>query len=308
MVQENAKIWFNGKLVPWGEANVHVLTHALHYGTAVFEGIRAYKCVDGRSAVFRLKEHAERLVESGKILGLPVPYSSEEIADAIIETLQANKLDAAYIRPLVFVGEGGMGVHPGKNPMHTCIAAWEWGAYLGEDALAKGIRIKTSTFTRHHVNIMMTKAKASGNYVNSVLAKMEAVADGYDEAMMLDPDGYVSEGSGENLFIVTKSGALKTAPLTSVLAGITRDSVMTMARDMGYEVLEQRFTRDELYTAPEAFFTGTAAELTPIRECDNRVIGKGKAGEVALNLQKEFFNVVTGANPKYSDWLHYYEV
>ncbi len=308
MVQQTETIWFNGKLVPWNEANVHVLTHALHYGTGVFEGIRAYKCADGRSAVFRLKEHAERLVDSAKILGIGMPYSSTEIATAIVETLQANKLDAAYIRPLVFVGEGSMGVHPGNNPIHTCIATWSWGAYLGEDALEKGIRIKTSTFTRHHVNVMMTKAKASGNYVNSVLAKMEAVADGYDEAMMLDPDGYVAEGSGENLFIVTKSGALKTAPLTSVLAGITRESIITLARDMGYEMLEQRYTRDELYTAREAFFTGTAAELTPIRECDRRTIGTGRAGETALALQKEFFKIVTGANPKYADWLHYYEV
>ncbi|WP_027185170.1 branched-chain amino acid transaminase [Desulfovibrio inopinatus] len=301
-------IWFDGKLVPWNEANVHVMTHTLHYGVGVFEGIRAYKQKDGTSAVFRLKEHVDRLCESAKIVEISVPYDNEAITAAILETLAANKLAEGYIRPLIFIGTGAaMGVHPGKNPIHTAIAVWPWGAYLGEEALERGIRIKASTFARHHVNVMMTKAKVCGNYVNSVLAKVEAVADGYDEACMLDTDGYVAEGSGENIFIVKKN-VIKTPPLTSILAGITRESVITVARDMGYQVIEHRFTRDELYTADEAFFTGTAAEITPIREVDRRTIGKGRAGEVTLGLQKAFFDVVKGENPKYAAWLQPYDL
>ncbi len=307
MVQKTDKIWFDGKLVPWDEANVHVLTHTLHYGVGVFEGIRAYETVDGRSAVFRLEEHVERLFDSARIVEMKVPFSEQQIFDAILETLKANRLKAAYIRPLIFIGDGAMGVFPGSNPIRVAIATWHWGAYLGEDALKKGIRIKTSTFTRHHVNVMMTKAKVSGNYVNSVLAKTEALADGYDEGLMLDTAGYVSEGSGENVFLVNK-GVIKTPPLTSILAGITRESVLTIARDMGYKVVEERFSRDELYAADEAFFTGTAAELTPIREVDRRQIGKGEAGPVALALQKEYFKAVTGDSPKYKDWLAYYTI
>ncbi len=305
MAIETDYIWFDGKLVPWDQAKVHVLSHALHYGTGVFEGIRAYQGVDGSSAVFRLPEHVHRLFNSAKALEMVIPFTEAEILDAIVETLKSNKLAAGYIRPLAFVGCGAMGVHPGENPIQTIIAAWPWGAYLGAEALDKGIRIRTSSFTRHHVNVMMTKAKASGNYVNSVLAKMEAVADGYDEGLMLDPSGYVSEGSGENVFIV-RNGVIKTPPLTSILAGITRESLITLARDLGYEVVEQLFTRDEMYFADEAFFTGTAAELTPIRELDRRVIGEGKAGPVAKRLQNEFFKIVKGENAKYEGWLYKY--
>jgi len=307
MVQKTDKIWFDGKLVPWDEANVHVLTHTLHYGVGVFEGIRSYKTVDGKSAVFRLPEHVERLFDSAAIMEMKVPYSEDIVNKAIVETLTVNGLSEGYIRPLIFIGDGVMGVHPGKNPIRVAIATWAWGAYLGEEALRKGIRIKTSTFTRHHVNVMMTKAKVCGNYVNSVLAKVEALADGYDEALMLDTAGYVSEGSGENVFIVRK-GIIKTPPLTSILAGITRETVIELAQSMGYQVVEERFTRDEMYSADEAFFTGTAAELTPIREVDRRRIGKGEAGPVTLNLQKEYFKVVTGANPDYTKYLTYYTV
>ncbi|EFL52960.1 branched-chain amino acid aminotransferase [Solidesulfovibrio fructosivorans JJ]] len=298
-------IWMDGTLTPWDQANVHVLTHALHYGYAVFEGIRAYECVDGSSAVFRLKEHTARLFGSAKILGLTIPFTQEQVAAACVETLKANKMAAGYIRPLVFVGFGSMGVNPADNPIRLSIAVWPWGAYLGAEALEKGISIRTSSYTRYHVNSMMTKAKAAGNYVNSVLAKMEALADGFDEAMMLDAAGYVAEGSGENIFIV-KDGVIKTPPLTTVLAGITRDSVLTVARELGYEVVEQFFTRDEVYVADEVFFTGTAAELTPIRAVDRRVIGEGHAGPVAKALQTAFFKVVKGENPAHADWLYKY--
>jgi len=307
MVQKAKYIWFDGKLVPWDEANVHVLTHTLHYGVGVFEGIRAYKLTGAGSSVFRLKEHVERLLGSGRAVELAIPFTQEEIEAAIVETLVANGMEAGYIRPLAFIGEGVMGVHPGNNPVQLIIATWPWGAYLGDEALQKGIRIRTSSFTRHHVNVMMTKAKVSGNYVNSVLAKREAVADGYDEALMLDTEGYVSEATGENIFIVRK-GVIKTTPPTSILGGITRDCLITLARDLGYAVVEQRFTRDELYMADEAFFTGTAAELTPIREADRRPIGAGHAGPVALNLQKEYFKIVKGENPKYESWLYRYSI
>ncbi|HCR14047.1 branched-chain amino acid transaminase [Solidesulfovibrio sp.] len=300
-------IWMDGTLTPWDQANVHVLTHGLHYGYAVFEGIRAYECVDGSSAVFRLKEHVDRLFGSAKILGLAIPFTPEQVATACVETLVANKMRAGYIRPLVFVGSGSMGVNPADNPIRVAIAVWPWGAYLGAEALEKGISIRTSSYTRFHVNSMMSKAKSAGNYVNSVLAKTEALADGYDEAMMLDASGYVAEGSGENIYIV-KNGVIKTPPLTTVLAGITRDSVIALAKEMGYEVVEQFFTRDEVYVADEAFFTGTAAELTPIRALDRRVIGEGHAGPVAKALQKAFFKVVKGENPKYAGWLHRYSL
>ena len=307
MVQKAESIWFDGKLVPWDEANVHVLTHTLHYGGGVFEGIRAYECQNGKSAVFRLKEHVDRLLGSAHILGIETGLDRDQVIRGIIDTLRDNKLKAAYIRPLVFIGCGVMGVHPGDNPIHTIIATWPWGAYLGEDALEKGIRIKTSSFTRHHSNVMMTKAKACGNYVNSILAKTEAVQDGYDEALMLDPQGHVSEGSGENFFIVNGK-TLSTPPLTTVLPGITRDSIIPLAEKLGYTVKEEYFTRDRVYVSDEAFFTGTAAEITPVRELDNRRIGAGKAGPVTLQLQKEFFNIVTGGNPEYADWLYEYEI
>lgn len=307
MVQKAESIWFDGKLVPWEEAQVHVLTHTLHYGCGVFEGIRAYKLSDGSSAVFRLKEHIHRLFNSAKILEMEIPFTEQEICDATLETLKANRMDEGYIRPLSFIGAGVMGVHPGDSPIQTIIATWPWGAYLGAEALERGIRVKTSTFTRHHVNVMMTKAKSCGNYVNSVLAKREAVADGYDEALMLDTEGYVSEATGENIFIV-RGDLIKTTPLTSVLDGLTRDSLITVARGLGYEVVEQRFTRDELYSADEAFFCGTAAEVTPIREVDRRQIGAGRRGKITEHLQTEYFKAVRGENPKFAHWLEKYTV
>ena len=286
---------------------MHVLTHALHYGSAIFEGIRAYACADGSSAVFRLEDHCKRSLNSAKILRMEVPYNAEQLAKACVETLQANKLKEGYIRPLSFVGYGEMGVYPGNNPVQTIVAAWPWGAYLGPEALEKGIRIKTSSFARSHVNTSMSKAKASGNYINSILAKVEAKEDGYDEAIMLDTNGFVSEATGENVFIV-RDGIIKTTPWTSILGGITRDSIMALARDLGYTVEEQQFTRDEFYIADEAFFSGTAAEITPIRELDHRQIGVGHAGPVTKHLQQEFFKIVKGQNPKYASWLHRFTV
>jgi len=308
MVQKAEKIWKDGELIPWDEANVHVLTHTLHYGLGVFEGIRCYECADGRSAVFRLRDHVVRLLNSAKIGEMEIPFTVEEIERGIKETLRANRLKEGYIRPLAIIGEGSMGVHPQDNPIHLFIVTWPWGAYLGEEGLRKGIRVKISSYTRHHVNISMTKAKICGNYVNSILAKREAVRSGYDEALLLDTEGYVCEASGENIFIV-EGNVLKTPPLTSILPGITRDSIMILAKDLGLEVVEQRFTRDELYTADEAFFTGTAAEVTPIREVDDRTIGKGMAGDVTLRIQAAYFDVVKGkdewAEGRYAHWRAY---
>ena len=305
MLQKTEYIWFDGKMVPWDQAQVHVLTHGLHYGSGVFEGIRAYSCADGTSAVFRLPEHARRLINSGKILNIDIPFTAEEIEKAILDTLVANKLPEGYVRPLSFVGYGNMGVYPGDNPVNTIIAVWPWGAYLGAEALEMGIRVKTSSFARTHVNTLLSKAKAAGNYVNSILAKVEVKQDGYDEALMLDTSGYVSEATGENIFIV-RGNIIKTPPLTSVLDGITRNSIITIARDLGYTVEEQLFTRDEVYIADEAFFSGTAAELTPIREVDNRTIGAGKAGPVTKTLQAAYFDAVKGKDPKYAHWLSHY--
>jgi branched-chain amino acid aminotransferase len=304
MVQKVSKIWMDGKLIPWEEANVHILTHSLHYGLAVFEGIRCYLCQDGKSAVFRLREHVDRLFDSAQIGDIKIPYSKKEISEACKEMLRVNQLKEGYIRPIVFIGEGVMGVYPGDNPIQVAIITWSWGAYLGEGALEKGIRVKVSSYTRHHVNVMMTKAKICGNYVNSVLAKREVMKMGYDEALMLDTEGYVSEASGENIFMV-KNGVLKTTPLTSILPGITRDSVIQIAKAKKITILEERFTRDELYTAQEAFFTGTAAELTPIREVDDRIIGDGKPGLMTKELQATFFNIVKGKNLEYKEWLNY---
>ncbi len=298
-------IWFDGKLVPWQDANVHVLSHALHYGTGFFEGIRAYKTADGASAIFRLHEHMVRFVNSGKILGLKCPYTVEAMEKAVLDTMVGNKMPEGYIRPLGFVGYGALGVHPGDNPINVIVATWEWGAYLGEEGRDHGVRVKTSSFNRMHVNTMMTKAKAAGNYVNSVLAKTEVTKDGYDEAIMLDTNGYVSEATGENIFIV-RGNTIKTTPLTSILEGINRDSLMTIARDLGYTVVEQQFTRDEVYIADEVFFCGTAAEVTPVREVDNRTIGIGKTGPVTKKLQDAFFQIVKGQNPKYAHWLTKY--
>ena len=306
-MQKMKYIWVDGKMVPWDQAQVHVLTHALHYGSAIFEGIRAYACADGTSAVFRLEDHCKRMLNSAKILRMNLPLTAEELVAACVETLKANELAEGYVRPLSFVGHGEMGVYPGNNPVQTIVAVWPWGAYLGAEALEKGIRVKTSTFARSHVNTTMSKAKAAGNYINSILAKVEAKDEGYDEAVMLDTNGYVSEATGENIFIV-RDGVIKTTPWTSILGGITRDSVMKLARDLGYVVEEQQFTRDELYIADEAFFTGTAAEITPIRELDHRQIGVGHAGPVTKHLQAEYFKIVKGENPKYASWLHHYKV
>ncbi len=304
MIQKSEKIWLDGDFVNWDDANIHILTHTLHYGLGVFEGVRCYLCDDGSSAVFRLKEHVDRLFDSAHIAEISIPFLREQITHAILDTLKVNKQKEGYIRPLVFIGDGAMGVHPHDNPVRVAIITWPWGAYLGAEGLTNGIRVKISSFTRHHVNIMMTKAKICGNYVNSILAKKEVTREGYDEAILLDPEGYVCEATGENIFIV-KDGSLKTPPLTSILPGITRDAVITLAKDMGIMVVEERFSRDELYISDETFFTGTAAEVTPIREVDNRVIGKGKPGPITQKIQQVFFDIVRGNNEGYKHWLTY---
>src|ERR1043166_1759761 len=302
MSLKTEKIWLDGTIIPWEDAKVHVLAHALHYGTAYFEGIRCYHLEDGRSAVFRLREHMRRLADSGKILGFPLPHDEDRLQEATLEVIRANKLKECYIRPLAFVGLGEMGLYGPKDPVNVCFAVWPWGAYLGDDGITNGIRAKVSSFTRHHVNVMMTKSKAAGNYINSVLAKSEVKTAGYDEAIMLDAEGYGSEASGENIFII-RDKKIKTTPLTSILPGITRDSILTVARDKGYAVVEERFTRDELYTADEAFFTGTAAELTPIREVDDRQIGSGRRGPITEDIQQSFFDIIKGKTEAYSQWL-----
>ncbi|OGQ72759.1 MAG: branched chain amino acid aminotransferase [Deltaproteobacteria bacterium RIFCSPLOWO2_12_FULL_60_16] len=304
MSLESKKIWLDGEMVDWEQAKVHVLTHALHYGTGYFEGIRCYALEDGRSAIFRLDEHIRRFFDSGHILGFPLPYTVDKIKQAIVDTVRVNGFKECYIRPLAFLGLKELGLYAPDNPVQVVIAAWRWGAYLGEEGIKNGIRAKISSYTRHHVNVMMTKSKVSGNYINSVLAKHEVKKAGYDEAIMLDTEGYVAEASGENVFIV-RERRVKTTPFTSILPGITRDSVLTIARDKGYQVQEERFTRDELYTADEAFLTGTAAEVTPIREVDNRKIGAGRPGPVTLDLQQAFFNVIKGQDKKYAGWLTY---
>lgn len=285
----------------WADANVHVLTHSLHYGLAAFEGLRCYKGKTG-SAIFKLHEHVDRLFDSAHIGMMQIPYDKKQVADAIVETVRVNTLDACYIRPLLYIGYGAMGVYPAENPIKLTIAAWKWGTYLGDEALANGMRARVSSFTRHHVNVSMTRGKISGYYVNSILAKYEAKRDGYDEAILLDPEGYVSEGTGENIFIVRK-GRLKTTPLTSILEGITRNAVIDIAREQQIAIVEERFTRDEMYIADEVFVTGTAAELTPVREIDNRRIGTGKPGPVTLALQKRFFSIVHGEDPTHESWL-----
>jgi len=301
MVEATKKIWMNGSFVEWDDAKVHILTHSLHYGTAVFEGIRCYN-TDGGPAVFRLHEHVGRLFDSAHICQLDMPFTRERVTEAILETIRVNKIDACYIRPLVHIGYGAMGVYPKGNPVEMSIAVWPWGSYLGEEALQKGIRVRVSSFIRQHVNTTMVRSKTTANYANSLLAKREALKDGYDEAMLLDTDGYVAEGSGENVFIVRK-GLIKTPPLTSILEGITRDAVMQIATDRGLRLVEDRFTRDELYIADEAFFTGTAAEITPIREVDSRTIGEGKPGSVTRELQSAFFDIVHGRDSRHGDWL-----
>ena len=304
MVEKAKFIWFDGKMIPWDQAQVHVLAHTLHYGLGVFEGIRAYQCVDGRTAVFRLKEHIRRLFDSAHVMMISIPFSQDEIRAACCEILRVNDQKSAYIRPLVFLGEGVMGLNPTGSPVQVAVISWVWGAYLGEEGLRRGIRVKTSSFIRHHVNIMMTKTKTVGNYVNSIMAKREAVDAGFDEALLLDTEGYVCEASGENIFIV-KDGVIKTPPLTSVLSGITRDCVCTIANDLGFKAKEERFSRDELYLADEAFFSGTAAEITPIREVDGRIIGLGEPGPVTKQIQGAYFAAVKGENAHYQQWLTY---
>lgn len=301
MSDRDGKIWKDGKLIDWRDATIHVLTHSLHYGMGVFEGVRAYKTAKG-TAIFRLREHTERLFNSAKIFQLQIPFDQETIMQAQLQVVRENKLETCYIRPLVWIGDEKLGISAKGNKIHIAIAAWPWGAYLGEDGLNQGIRVKTSSFTRHHVNVSMVRAKASGYYINSILANQEALADGYDEALLLDTDGYVSEGSGENVFIV-KNGKIYTPDLASCLDGITRDAVVTIAQDLGFEVIQKRITRDEVYCCDEAFFTGTAAEVTPIRELDNRQIGDGKRGPITTKLQSMFFDVVAGKAPQYSHWL-----
>ena len=296
------KIWLDGAFVDWADAKVHVLTHTLHYGLGVFEGIRCYRTADGRSAVFRLGDHVRRLFDSAKINLLEIRFSPDQIEEAILESLRRNHLPEGYVRPIVFLGDGEMGLNPGGNPVRTAVIAWAWGKYLGEESMELGIRAKISSFCRHHVNAKMTKGKTCGDYVNSILAKREVTRMGYDEAIMLDTNGLVSEASGENVFIV-RDGALKTPPLPSVLEGITRDAVIRIARDKGIPVLEQPFTRDELYVADEIFLTGTAAEVTPIREVDRRPIGSGRRGPLTQRLQLSYFDVVAGREPKYERWL-----
>lgn len=302
-MQKMEKIWMDGKMVDWDKAQVHVLTHTLHYGFGVFEGTRCYKCVDG-SAIFRLDDHLKRLFNSAQILGIKIPYSIEDLKEASCEILRVNKMEEGYLRHIVFMGSGEMGLGS-ANPIRTVIAAWPWGAYLGAEALQNGIRLKTSSYVRLPISAFPAKAKAVGNYVNSILAKRDAVNAGYDEALMLDIDGYVAEGSGENIFIL-KDRILRTPPEgSSILNGITRNSLIRLAREAGYRVMEEKFPRDYVFTADEVFLTGTAAEVTPVREVDDRLIGAGKAGPVTIELQKAFFAVVKGENREYRDWLTY---
>jgi branched-chain amino acid aminotransferase len=301
MADRDGVIWYDGKLVPCRSATTHVLTHSLHYGLAVFEGVRAYKTQIG-TAIYRLKEHTDRLFNSAHIYMMKIPFTREKLMQAQIDVVRENKHEACYIRPIAFYGSEKMGVSPIGAKVHVAIAAWPWGAYLGPDALAKGIRVKTSSYARHHVNVTMARAKMSGTYPNSVLATLEATQHGYDEGLLLDVDGFVAEGAGENIFAV-KDGVLWEPELTSALTGITRSSVIELAKDLGYEVRAKRLTRDDIYIADECFFTGTAAEVTPIRELDGRIIGEGKAGPITKAVQKAFFDVVTGKDKKRRKWL-----
>ncbi|MBV6474706.1 MAG: Branched-chain-amino-acid aminotransferase [Rhodocyclaceae bacterium] len=301
MADRDGFIWHDGKLVPWREATTHVLTHSLHYGLAVFEGVRAYKTAEG-TAIFRLKEHTDRLFNSAHIYMMKMPYDKETLMEAHREVVRANQLESCYLRPIAFYGSEKMGVSPKGAKVHVSIAAWPWGAYLGEDGLANGIRVKTSSYARHHVNVSMCRAKYSGTYANSILANMEATEHGYDEALLLDVDGFVAEGAGENLFVV-KDGQIYEPEIASALVGITRATVIQLAKELGYEVKAKRLTRDDLYIADEAFFTGTAAEVTPIREVDGRQIGSGKRGPVTHQIQNLFFDVVNGRSPFHKGWL-----
>ena len=305
MSDRDGFIWYDGKLVPWRDATTHVLTHSLHYGLAVFEGIRAYQTdasANLGTAIFRLKEHTQRLFNSAKIYQMAIPYSQEQIMEAHREVVRVNNLESCYLRPLAFYGSEKMGVSPKGAKVHVTIAAWPWGAYLGEDGLKKGIRVKTSSFARHHVNVTMARAKVSSTYANSILANNEATDHGYDEALLLDTEGYVAEGAGENLFIV-RDGKISTPELTSALDGITWRSIQIVCGDLGIPVEPRKITRDDVYIADEAFFTGTAAEVTPIRELDGRIIGAGSRGPITEKIQTAFFDIVNGRNPKYHSWL-----
>lgn len=305
MATKDGKLWLDGTIVEQPDAKIHVLTHSLHYGLAVFEGVRAYQTPDGRTAIFRLKEHTERLLNSAKIFQLDVPYSFDELMQAQKDVVLGNGLSSAYIRPLIWVGSEKLGISARDNTIHAAVAAWSWGAYLGEEGIKNGIRVKTSSYTHHHPNVTMCKAKAASNYPVSILANQEVTRTGYDEAILMDPQGYVCQGSGENLFLV-KNGELHTPDLAGgALDGITRRTIMTFAQDLGIKVYERRITRDEFYLADEIFMTGTAAEVTPIREYDDRVIGSGTRGEVTEKLQSLYFDVVQGRNDKYKDWLSF---
>jgi branched-chain amino acid aminotransferase len=302
MADRDGKIWMDGELVDWRDAKIHVLTHTLHYGCGVFEGVRAYNTVNG-TAIFRLQEHTDRLFNSAKILRMQIPFSKEQVNEAQKQVVRANKLESCYIRPLAWIGSQKLGVSPKGNQIHLMVAAWPWGAYLGEEGMQRGIRVKTSSYTRHHVNITMTQAKAVSNYSNSILANMEALDDGYDEALLLDSSGFVSEGAGENVFVV-KDGVIYTPDLSAgALNGITRNTTMHICKELGIEVVQKRITRDEIYIADECFFTGTAAEVTPIRELDRVQIGIGRRGPVTEKIQNAFFDIVNGRNPKYAEWL-----
>ena len=302
MHDRDGKIWMDGELVDWRDAKIHVLSHTLHYGCGAFEGVRAYDTVNG-TAIFRLQEHTERLFNSAKILRMKIPFTQEEVNEVQRTVVRANNLKSGYIRPLTWIGSQKLGVSPKGNRIHLMVAAWTWGAYLGEDGMKRGIRVKTSSYTRHHVNITMTQAKAVSNYTNSILANMEALDDGYDEALLLDASGFVSEGAGENLFII-KGGVIYTPDLSAgALNGITRNTVFHIAKDLGLEIVQKRITRDEVYIADEAFFTGTAAEVTPVRELDRIEIGIGSRGPITEKIQSAFFDIVNGRNPKYAHWL-----
>ncbi|WHZ09798.1 MAG: Branched-chain amino acid aminotransferase [Burkholderiaceae bacterium] len=302
MADRDGKIWFDGELVDWRDAKIHVLTHTLHYGCGAFEGVRAYNTVGG-TAIFRLAEHTDRLFNSAKILRMKLPFSKEQVNEAQKAAVRANRLESCYIRPLVWIGDEKLGVSPKGNKIHLMVAAWAWGAYLGEEGMKRGIRVKTSSYTRHHVNITMTQAKTVSNYTNSILANVEATDDGYDEALLLDASGFVSEGAGENIFVV-KDGVVYTPDLSAgALNGITRNAVLHVCKDLGLEVVQKRITRDEVYIADEAFFTGTAAEVTPIRELDRIELGSGSRGPVTERIQSAFFEIVNGRNAKYAHWL-----
>jgi branched-chain amino acid aminotransferase len=298
----DGKIWMDGELVDWRDAKIHVLTHTLHYGCGAFEGVRAYDTVNG-TAIFRLQEHTQRLFNSAKILRMKIPFTQEQVNDAQREVVKANGLKSAYIRPLTWIGSEKLGVSPKGNKVHLIVAAWSWGAYLGEEGMKRGIRVKTSSYTRHHVNITMTQAKTVSNYTNSILANMEATDEGYDEALLLDASGFVSEGAGENLFVI-KNGVVYTPDLSAgALNGITRNTIFAICQDLGLKLVEKRITRDEVYICDEAFFTGTAAEVTPIRELDRIEIGAGSRGPITEKIQSAFFDIVNGRNPKYAEWL-----